>query len=292
MPTISPSSKWEPGRTRVYAVRYAGTGDYILVTRPLYLGLDDALREAEALKKRGVRVAASVVAERLSGYVFLLSRLGKRVDMVEVDLGLFYALHGFKRGFESYALDLLEEIIPASKVPLAVKLSPNMPISREFLKEMEEIGVNLLVFTTHPVYTVGEEIFRVHSTHLSLIYNSIWATVASEGLRVRKLLATEVLSGDAEKAFSGFLVDTTVTAKSLPDVHVENPFPKKWDTVARGLLPALPSDSLYCSSACPYGAFRGGGELVIAKKELCDLCGLCLSMCKDKVMLVKELVPS
>ncbi len=278
-------------KTRIHVVRLDGS-DYIVATRPLYASPEDVAAEAERLRGRGFRVAASIVADRLSGYMDLLDALGGGSDMVEIDLGLFYALYGYRRGFESYALDILEELVPISPVPLAAKFSPNMPLSREFLGEVEKIGVNMLVFSTHPVYTVGDEIFRVHSTHLSLIYGSIWSSIVSEGLNSSKLVTVEAGAEGVDRVFSGILYDTALIMRHVKSRRVENSFPTEWVEIPGGVFPAVTGD-WECVSACPLGAFKdeAGGETVAADPEVCDLCGLCLSMCGTHVVLARELTP-
>ncbi len=292
LPTVSKDVA-SAGKARIYAVKWDGR-DYIIATRPLYVGLDVVSSEAGRLRARGFKVVISLVAGKLSEYIDLLEKLGGNGDMVEVDLGLFYALYGYRRGFESYALDILEELVPVSPAPLVAKFSPNMPLSREFLVEVEKIGVNMLVFSTHPVYTVGGEIFRVHSTHLSLIYGSLWSSLVSEGLNSTKFITLERGVEPRGNIFSGILYDTALIMDSIGSGPVENEFPTRWLRMPSGMLPMIIARIDECRLSCPLKAFEENGVeegTVTANPEKCDLCGLCLSLCGQNVVLARELRP-
>ena len=290
LPTVSPTSTFSR-KTRIEVVRYTPGGDYAVVTRPLYMSVEDALEEARKLKNRELKlVAASVVADKLSGFQYLVEAFDREVDAIEVDLGLFYAIYGFRRGFESYAIDIVEELIPYSKVPLIVKLAPSMPLNRDLIYELGRAGVSRVVYSTRPVYVVGSEIFRVHSTHLSMIYSRLWRRLAGKNFTIPSMLASDIAYPNS--GFEAVLLDVSIIMEKLEfGGHVKNAFPEKWLYVPEGLYPAI-KGLRECASTCPYNAFSDkSNEIVIADKNLCDMCGLCISLCGSNVTLAKELTP-
>lgn len=287
--------------TRVYIARYRSPGDYLALTRPLYLDADTAFRLAESIRARlpSTKIVASIATPKLSELRALASSFSKAVDAFEVDLGVLGILYGQRKSFEAFALDIVEEFVSAAPSPVVVKVSPGVPLSDAFLKLLVDAGVGGIVFSPHPVYAVGKSLFRVHSPLLSEVYSLIWARLITE-LNVSTAIVSdkpleEIKEHDPITAFDIVLFDTALMFKRLKIAGtVENDLPLNWRSIATGLLPSVTlTEEEVCADVCPYGALNplSAGETTDAVADSrCDLCGLCLSLCKT-ARLVRVLSP-
>lgn len=303
-PTISHISG-SGNKIRMHVVSFSSKDDYIVVSRPLSFSVDDILPIIDFLRgEHEIPVIVSVVADRLSRYKELIKVFNNIVDGIEIDLGLFYTLYGYKRGFESYAIDIIEELVSYSPVPIIAKITPNMPMSLNFLENIEATGLGGFVFSPHPIYSVGNEIFRIHSVQLSTIYSYIWAGIVVSKVKINTAFISdtnplEKLNTSVAGIFDLILFDTYLLFKEINEKNIFKKgyeFPLKWRKIPQNLRPALfqGHDSLKCARVCPYNAFntsKKGLETLIIANEDCDRCGLCITLCDKKITLAKELLP-
>lgn len=304
LPTISDKEITASDRekTRILFTRFHSWTDYVAVSRPLSFSVEDVERAAQiARSKEKWKVIASLACTRFSQLRLLAKRLADKVDGFEIDLGLMHLLAGGHRSFESFAIDVVEEFVAESVRPVFVKLSPNIPLSQELLQNLASMGIAGMVFTPHLTYSIGRELFTVHSAYLSRLYALIWANLIA-GSSFPTVFVSDVPEnyfGDVsiEKTFDVILFDTALLSRAveLPKVESsEDHLPVRWSRIPVGLRPAVDvSLNSLCSRVCPYGALnakeRASGEVggVIVASETCDGCGLCLSLCKgSKLMAV------
>ncbi len=292
-------------RIRVHVVSFSSRNDYIVVTRPLSFSINDVFSVIDFLRKEHeVPVIVSIVADRLSRYKELIKNFHDNVDGIEIDLGLFYTLYGYKRGFESYAIDIVEELVSYSPVPIIAKITPNMPMSVDFLEAIEDTGLGGFVFSPHPIYSVGNEIFRIHSVQLSTIYSYVWAGIVVSKVKISTAFISDTnILEDINTSIAGIfdliLFDTYLLFEELNEEDVVKKgyeFPLKWRKISTNLRPALipGSESQKCINICPYNAFNlneiDEKTLIIANED-CDRCGLCITLCDKKITLATELLP-
>ena len=303
LPTIAYESYSCKECIRLSIISYFDNRNYIVVTRPLSFSLKDILPVINFLKKeKELPTIASIVSEKLSGYKKFIDALSGKVDGFEIDLGLFYALYGFKRGFESYAIDIIEELISYSNVPIIAKLSPNIPLNIDFLGSLESLGIGGLVFSPHPIYSVGHQLFRIHSPQISAIYSYIWAEIVVSKIGTNTAYVSDVPPllqepTDIMKVFDLILYDVQKVLEFIPDenIKVENRgFPLKWVKIPENLRPAIKNQKNICASVCPYDAFKKNvaqNKGIAIANSMCDKCGLCITLCGKNVTLASEILP-
>ncbi len=296
LPTVSDQIVEDRGKTRIWVHHFVSWSDYVIMTRPLSFSVDEVEEIALKLKQKGnYKLIASIASHRLSSLKMLAERLADKVDGFEVDLGLLYLLAGGRRGFEAYAIDILEEFISSSSKPVMVKLNPVAPLTQEFIRQLKSIGITALVFSPHVIYSVGNEFFRVHSTYLSKIYALIWAKlIAASDVPSAYIsdVPEDALSEFAvEKSFDIILYDTALLkyVVDLPQVNrFDDEFLVKWVKIPERLRPAVNArEEPNCTRVCPFRAFNpsepapeASSEILVAS-ENCDKCGLCLSCCRS-----------
>lgn len=307
LPTLSDQDFLnEEGKTRILIHYFSSWSDYVIITRPFSFPVEYVEDLARKLRGKGDdnRVIASFAAPRLSSLRKLASRFSEIVDGFEIDLGLTYLLTGSRRNFESYAIDMIEEFISESRRPVLVKISPNTPLSQEFIQQLKAIGVSGVVFTPHLTYTIGKEFFRIHATYLSKIYALVWAKLIA-GTDVTTAYISDVPEQfldelAIERTFDIQLFDTALLSNMIelpPISEARRDLPVKWPMIPYPLKPAINiSREAYCIKVCPFRAFEKD-ELpssldtnLLSASKRCDYCGLCLSCCKT-LKLVATITP-
>lgn len=304
LPTVSSKEAEDRASTRIYVVKLSSLNDYLIVTRPFSFGTEEILSMAKQLRKKsqGMKIVASLAPSKLSELKILSSRFSDDVDAFEVDLGLMCIKHQYSRSFQAYAIDMLEEFVSFSPKTVLVKVSPNIPLSRDFLELLVETGISGIIFSPHPVYTIGKFLFRMHSPLLSTVYAMLWAGLIT-GLDVSTAFISDKAPSalnehDIEGAYDLLLFDVALILKSDPTFKGKiNPFPLKWANIPQGLVPAIDVEKEpYCREICPYKSYDiesptlGSHSTIVSANSNCDGCGLCLSIC-ETARLVKELAP-
>jgi len=299
LPTVSDYRAGNARKARIHVVYYKSQSDYLLLTRPLSANLEEVVSFASSLRgsSSDLKIFASLASDRITGFERLIRAFGGSVDGYEIDLGLMFHLYGMRRGFESFAIDLLEELVRRADRPLLAKVSPGIPMSEDFLKLVVETGISGLVFSPHVAYSIGSELFRAHSPLLSRVFSHAWARL-SASLSLSTAYITDVPPAlldelDPARAFDVLLLDV---AALLGYVKIREgagaPMPLRWIEAAEGAYPTLDWEDRECAYACPFAAFAGAGKggLLAAREERCDFCGLCLSACKT-AKLTRVLTP-
>ncbi|AKG38956.1 hypothetical protein MA03_06415 [Infirmifilum uzonense] len=304
LPTVTDSElSFERNKTRILVHYFSSWKDYVIVTRPFSFSVEEVEAIARKIREES-KVIASIAASRLSSLTRLSSRFMGIVDGFEIDLGLTSLLIGEHRSFESYAIDVIEEFVSVSKRPVFVKVSPSVQLSSEFLENLRQTGIAGMVFTPHIVYSIGREFFRVHSPYLSKLYALIWAKlIASTDIPTAYISdIPEHLLGEVsvEKTFDILLFDTALlsTLVDMPGVvELDKEMPIRWRYIPDPLRPAIDVvREPQCLNVCPYRAFSKEKNLhdspsgLAVADEKCNVCGLCLSSCKD-VKLMATLTP-
>lgn len=299
LPTVSDHVTGSTRKARIHLVYYKSQTDYLLLTRPLHVNLEEAVSLASRLRSgfSDLKIFASLASERITGFEQMIRAFGSYVDGYEIDLGLMFHLYGMRRGFESFAIDLLEELVRRADRPLLAKVSPGIPMSEDFLKLVVETGISGLVFSPHVTYSIGNELFRAHSPLLSRVYSHAWARL-SASLSLSTAYITDVPPAaldevDPAKAFDILLLDAAALVSYVRIREgVGTPMPLRWVEAAQGTYPTLEWGDRDCASVCPFAAFASVREegLLAALEERCDLCGLCLSACKT-AKLTRVLTP-
>ncbi len=303
MPTLSLTDPLEKNKIffRIKLVEYNSDRTYIAVSRPLSTIPKDVFSLSEEIKRIGnIPVFASISGGPLSEWILLLEKVDKKFDGIELDLSTSYILQSMKRGFEHFALDIVEELISIASKPVIAKVSINLPLNTDFLEKLVSAGVNGLVFSSHPIYTIGKHVFRVHSTVFSRVILRIVASLATQIPEISLAYISDEVLGkrdDLLDIFNVVLYDTSYIFSKISisrySPQISSSLPIRWDEVPKGMKIAL--DTLkgdICRNICPYGAFRpeyDGG--FTEAEEICDYCGLCFSICKDSVKFVKSLKP-
>ncbi|MEZ0345534.1 MAG: hypothetical protein ABWK01_03205 [Infirmifilum sp.] len=308
LPTVTDQELFVPPpqsiRTRITLQYFSSWSDYIIVTRPFSFTTQEV--ENIALRIRGngdYRIVASLASPRLSSLRTLASRFSGKVDGYEIDLGLTYLLTGGKRGFESYAIDMVEEFVSDSSRPVFIKVSPTTPFSHEFLQQLKSIGIAALIFSPHLTYSIGKEFFRIHAPALSRIYALIWAKLIA-GTNLPSAYISDIpeqFFGElaVENTFDVLLFDTALLSGVVDPPRttgLENEIPVRWPHIPELLRPAIDvSRDPHCINLCPYRAFEADSRSqalhtsIIIASEKCNHCGLCLS-CKN-LKLVANIIP-
>jgi len=276
---------------RIHYVYYRSPSDYLALTRPFSTELRDVLELLGAIRSRlpQCRLFASLASDRVSKLESMLRALAGRVDGYEVDLGLMFHLYGRRRGFEAFAADLLEELVHRADRPVIAKLSPSVPMSDDFVRLIVETGVSAIVFSPHITYSIGKELFRVHSPLLSRVFSYAWAQLAA-GLSLPTAYISDIPPDelgelDPSRAFDVILYDTAfVPSISGIPTGAGSPPPLRWTPVDEGVYPVISAEEQECARSCPRGAFEkavpGWRGHLFALSSKCDLCGLCLSVCR------------
>lgn len=302
LPTVAERRVSSHRKLRIHLVYYRSQAEYLILTRPLSITLEEVVSLAQKLRgnSTALKIFASLASERLSGFEQLIREFSSFVDGYEVDLGLMFHLYGMRRSFESFALDLLEELVRRADRPLLAKVSPNVPMSDDFLTLVVETGISGLVFSPHVTYSVGNELFQAHSPLLSRVYSYAWARLSASlnlpAAYITDMPPSMLEEADPARAFDALLLDT---AALLSHVKIREeagaPMPLRWVETAEGAYPTLEWEDRECALVCPFAAFSsfssiGQGGLLTADEEKCDLCGLCLSACRS-AKLARVLTP-
>uniref|UniRef100_A0A7C3SNZ4 4Fe-4S dicluster domain-containing protein n=1 Tax=Thermofilum pendens TaxID=2269 RepID=A0A7C3SNZ4_THEPE len=276
---------------RIHYVYYRSPSDYLALTRPLSAQLGEILEMLKIARSKypQCKLFVSLASDKVSKLEGFLRAFAGRVDGYEVDLGLMFHLYGRRRGFEAFAVDVLEELVHRADRPILAKLSPSVPMSDEFVSLVVETGVNAVVFSPHVTYSVGKELFRVHSPLLSRVFSYAWAQLAA-GLSLSTAYISDIPPDelgelDPSRAFDVILYDTALVPIlfQIPP-GTGSPPPLRWAQVNEGVYPVVSAEEEGCAKSCPRGAFEkavpGWKGHLFATSSRCDLCGICLSVCR------------
>ncbi len=286
---------------RMHYVYYKSPSDYLALTRPLFTEPQEVFELLEIARSRypQCKLFVSLASDRISKLESILRALAGRVDGYEVDLGLMFHLYGRRRGFEAFAVDLLEELVYRADRPVVAKLSPSTPMSDDFVRLIVETGVSAIIFSPHVTYSVGRELFRVHSPLLSRVFSYAWAQLAA-GLSLSTAYISDIPPDelgelDPVRAFDVILYDTALVPRiSRIPSGSGSPPPLRWVSVDEGVYPVISAEEEECARSCPRGAFEkalpGWKGHLFAISSKCDLCGLCLSVCRT-ARLARVLAP-
>lgn len=276
---------------RIHYVYYKSPSDYLALTRPFSTELRVILELLSVARSKcpQCKLFASLASDRVSKLESLLRSLAGRVDGYEVDLGLMFHLYGRRRGFEAFAVDLLEELVHRADRPVVAKLSPSVPMSDDFVRLIVETGVSAIIFSPHIIYSVGRELFRVHSPLLSRVFSYAWAQLAA-GLSLPTAYISDIPPDelgelDPSRAYDVILYDTALIPRiSRIPPGLGSPPPLRWASADEGVYPVVSAEEEDCAKSCPREAFEkaapGWRGHLFAISSRCDLCGLCLSVCR------------
>jgi NAD-dependent dihydropyrimidine dehydrogenase PreA subunit len=303
LPTVAHDTRENPSLTRIYIAKYSSALDYLAVSRPFSFSLEEVLTMAKRLREKfpETKIVASMAPSKLSELKALSSNFSNLVDAYEVDLGLMSLLHQYPRSFQAYAVDMLEEFVSIAPKTVLAKVTPNIPFSRDLLELLVETGINGVIFSPHPIYTIGRDLFRLHSPLLSIVYASLWAGLIA-GLEVSTAFISDraptlLTEHDIENAYDLLLYDTALVFKTeiVPSNKI-GPLPLKWANISPGMVPAVDVEKEpFCQHVCPLQAFKQENSTtlhtsIVTANKNCDNCGLCLSLC-ETARLIRELSP-
>lgn len=290
LPTVSERQVSTNKKARLHLVYYRSQTDYLVLTRPLSVSYEEVTNSARVLKSGAnpPKIFASLASERISGFDQLIRMFSGLVDGYEVDLGLMFHLYGRRRGFESLAIDFLEELVRRADRPLVAKVAPGVPMSDDFLRLVVETGVSGLVFSPHVTYSIGDELFRAHSPLLSRVFSYAWARLSAT-INVSTAFITDILPSvlselDPARAFDTLMLDMAALFSIIKlQEEAGTPIPLRWVEASEGTYPTLEWKDRSCALVCPFSAFVEAVQegLLVASEERCDLCGLCLSACRS-----------
>ncbi len=144
----------------VNAIGLQGTGveQFLGVTVPWYR--EKVKSKSEEVKSAGPKLIANIWGGSVEGYAEVAARLGDAVDAIEMNV----SCPNVKEGGHTFGQDpkVLGEVVTAvrkaTKLPLIVKLAPNVPSVVPYVKACEDAGADALsMINTIPAMVIDIE---------------------------------------------------------------------------------------------------------------------------------------
>ena len=285
--------------------------DYIFVTRPLSLTVDELLNNHIGNLKEfhdaneDIKLVASIAGKKLNDIVNIVEKIEetKIFSAYEIDIVSTQILFN-RRGIYEYAVDLIDEILSIVKKPLLAKIPVSMAINTEIMNDLLKTNINAIVISPHPIYSIGSHIFRVHSTAVSHVNINILAKVLTQFEEIDIAYIDDAFTFNKiqkpfiYKIFNVLLYDVSYLLYFKKGIQFFKKdlreFPVRWQSIRKDFNLLIDANYLdKCFKVCPFDAIpEKSKDNTIEVSEQCEFCGLCLSLCpKNAVKKAKIFSP-